>query len=100
MHLCDKEQLQPQPQPKATEPTRHNSIPDVIVEDYDEKSEVQARIWNLFVRKGVTNDYILKRVDRDADYRGGLLVTPDVIKSLTTLDDENEVRANNSLLNA
>lgn len=58
-----------------------NSNDSPLVESYDERCDVQARLWNQFVRNGITNQHILKRVDKDADYKGAMIVTPDAIKS-------------------
>ena len=57
---------------------------EVIYEDHDEKSEVHARIWNQFVRRKIVNEHILKRVDKDANYAGGMIVTSSMVRSSFT----------------
>jgi phosphotransacetylase len=46
-----------------------------LIEDQDEKFEVYARIWNQFIRNKVVYEYILKRVDKDENYTGCMLVS-------------------------
>lgn len=76
-HLASKEEAM---QPASIEAKdRHDSIsshqssPNVQIEDYDESSEVQARIWNQFIRKGFENEFILKKVDKNVNYTGGMI---------------------------
>ena len=60
------------------------SEPQIEIEDYDEQSEVQARIWNQFIRKKIVNEYILKRVNKDDNFTGGMLVSSRQVSSAST----------------
>ena len=50
-----------------------NDEQTIVEEEYDEQSEVQARVWNQFVRKKNIN----------GNLTGAILVTSESIKSAT-----------------
>ena len=55
-------------------------VVSIQVEEYDEGSDVQARIWNMFVRRGVKNEHIMKHVGEDEDFRNAMLVTSALVR--------------------
>jgi len=64
---------------KSPEQSRTFSEPIVIYEDVDENSDLQARLWNQFIRRKQVNEHILKRVDKDGNYTGGMVVSAEQI---------------------